>query len=451
MEAQLDKLNKYAVYQKYNIVNVYRDDGFSAATTNRPALLKLIDDIAIGLIDIVIVYKLDRLSRNVRDVISLVEIFDKHNVILFSLTENIDVSSSFGRAALKMSATFSELERETFMERSKLGKEERAKQGLMSGSGKNSPYGYKLNKQTKQFDIVPEEAEAVKQLFDLYIQGYSFRKLHNYAIANIPGYTITDSMSLKRIIERPTYAGYFMYKGELYKGTNFQPILSYETYLQAQEQVKRNYTKRQHDNSPYLLTGLVICAKCGYRYVGKLSKNSFTPSSGITKYRQQNYYGCAARIKFENNKGYNKCNNTIFNASELEQMVENIVKNYDFSKYEAGNGSSGIIDKLMTENVNIKKQIDKLLELYINEIIDKATYIEKVSKLEKSITKNMDIISSQSATVAASPSISIEKLRQLQSEYDTIDRRTKRMFLGELIKYIAIDGKDVKIKWRVIP
>ena len=184
LEAQQEKLNGYAEYQKYALLPPYADEGFSGASLSRPALQKLIGDVKDGKIDIVLIYKLDRLSRRVRDVIDLVELFAEHNVTLYSLTENLDVSSPFGRAALKMSATFSELERETIRDRMMMGKDQRVKQGKALPT-RVAPFGYRYDIQKKRFEIVPEEAEIVQKLFELYISGnYNFRQLHDYARAH---------------------------------------------------------------------------------------------------------------------------------------------------------------------------------------------------------------------------------------------------------------------------
>ena len=114
---QKEKLSAYARAQSYSIVGVYSDEGFSGKDLNRPAMTNLMTDIKQGKIDTVLIYKLDRLSRNVSDVLYLVDLFDKYDVVFFSLHENFDLGSPFGRAGLKMMAPFSELERATIVER----------------------------------------------------------------------------------------------------------------------------------------------------------------------------------------------------------------------------------------------------------------------------------------------------------------------------------------------
>lgn len=97
---QKEKLSAYAAAQSYDVADIYSDEGFSGKDLHRPAMERLITDVENKRIDIVLIYKLDRLSRHVKDVLELVELFDKYSVTLYSLTENLDLSSPFGRAAL---------------------------------------------------------------------------------------------------------------------------------------------------------------------------------------------------------------------------------------------------------------------------------------------------------------------------------------------------------------
>ena len=180
VSVQKEKLLHYAKAQGYEIVDIYSDEGFSGSSLSRPAVERMIGDIKLGKVNIVLIYKLDRLSRRVKDVLNIVEMFEKYNVALYSLNENIDLSSPFGRAALKMSATFSELERETIVERMQMGKSARARTGKYSCPGR-PPFGYIHDKANDRFLINEAEAEAIRKIFDLYInQNFSIRQQYFY-------------------------------------------------------------------------------------------------------------------------------------------------------------------------------------------------------------------------------------------------------------------------------
>lgn len=262
--AQDDKLTKHAEYMGFEIFNRYIDDGYSGSSLNRPAIQRLISDIESGNVNIVLIYKLDRLSRRVKDVLELVELFERHKVTLYSLTENIDLSSPFGRAALKMAATFSELERENIIERTAMGRVAKIKNGFYSCHGK-APFGYDFDPVAKAFAINKLEAEIVRDIFERYICGYSLRKLNDYCAEHYCLPYFNNEMACKSIIHRPIYAGYIDFKGELVTAKNIEPIISLDTFLEAQDCAKAHTRQHMHDNLPYLLTGLLYCAKCGDR------------------------------------------------------------------------------------------------------------------------------------------------------------------------------------------
>lgn len=450
LDAQESKLKSYAEYQQFDIVGTYRDEGFSAASLARPALRRLINDIKTGRVNTVLIYKLDRLSRRVKDVLELVELFAEYNVTLYSLTENLDLSSPFGRAALKMSATFSELERETIIERTKMGKDQRVKEGKQLPTNLD-PFGYRYNKETEYFDIVPEEAEIVKKLFELYVQGYSLRKLYDYAKANFGHPYFSNAMCCKSIIHRSMYAGYISWKGELYPGKNFEAIIPYELYLQAQKQLEKNKNYIKRDNSPYLLTGLLLCAQCGNRYVGKLyDRYTIKKDGSHSKHYKYRSYGCASRVKRD--KYYHEhlnCQNVIIPAEQLEKTIAESVKNMKFTKFVDGSYTPSLVETLNAENVRHQNKIDKLLDLYVEGAIDKESYKIRVAEIEKIINKNKVVIQEEINKIQDAPTSSIDNLIEAQSKYDELDRKEQRRFLHSLIKYISIDGENLIIKWRV--
>ncbi len=363
LDAQLQKLTSYANYMHYEISGVYRDEGQSAASTNRPELKRLLRDISAEKVDCVLIYKLDRLSRRVRDVIDLVEIFEKHSVSLYSLTENLDLSSPFGRAALKMSATFSELERETIIERSKLGKEQRIKSGSFICTGK-APFGYRADFKTKSFHVDEKEAETVKKLFELYLEGSSFRQLQIYAKSRHPD-KFNSPSACRDVIKRMMYCGMFVWKGKVYEGKNFPPLISRETYFAAQRLLTKSGKKKVRDNTPYLLCGKITCGKCGSFYVGKLR---------IRNGKHDRTYICKKRLY----QGKDNCSNKVVPAEIIEREIISAVKKINF-----------VVCEKHEEHTNDEK-IEKLLDLYLEGKIEKFVYEKKVKLLKKAPVEEKD-------------------------------------------------------------
>lgn len=443
---QKEKLSAYATAQSYEITAIYSDEGFSGKDLHRPAMERLICDVKNKRVDIVLIYKLDRLSRHVKDVLELVELFDEFGVTLYSLNENLDLSSPFGRAALKMSATFSELERETIVERMQMGKNARARSGKYTCPGK-APFGYRLDKESDRLEIIPEEADAVREMYAKYIEGYTFRKLYRYCREKYPDIRFfSNSMCCKPVIERPLYAGYFIHDGELIKATNYEPIISYDTYLQAQETVKRNTTRREHDNTPYLLTGLIFCAKCGRAYCGKRRTHKV---NGVNKYTYTSY-GCTARIKYSSAEhGPVPCDNQLYPTETLDNLICDMVQNIQFTEFTTPQASTGLIDKLLLENSELKKQKERLLDLYLGEAIDKDTYTSRFDEINKRIQKNLAVIDNERQTLAQSPTVSIDYLKQQQKTFPSATKKEKRRLIQQLVKQIVIDGDNITISWNV--
>lgn len=451
LEAQREKLLAYANSQGYEVFDVYEDDGYSGKDLARPAITRLLQHIKAHLVDVVIVYRLDRLTRRVRDIIELLDdVLEPNGVKLYSLHEQIDVSSPFGRAALKINATFSELERETITERMIMGKEQAVKKGKWLSPGNKIPFGYRKCISKDYYEAVPEEAEMVIKIFDLYLQGYSIRKLYEYASTHFKHPYFSNPMCCKAILHRSMYAGYFKYKDNLYKGINFDPIISYETYLRAQEKMKKNTTVKKHDCSPYLLTGLVVCAECGNRYVGKLYKNYQTLADGTVKDYSHRVYGCAARLKRDKTYHPAKCLNKIYDAKELEDVVEEHVRALTFGSFVSGSVVSGIVDRLKMELANTKEKREKVLDLYMDGLIDKSTYAERVAEIDKDIDKQKRIIEAEEEKIKSTPTLTIDYIKELHANYNNLSHNEKRLFLSLIIDHIALTkDNNIVIKFKV--
>lgn len=449
LQAQEVKLTQYCTALSHNIVGIYSDDGYSGSSTNRPALQNLIRDIENGKIDAVAIYKLDRLSRKVKDVLELVELFEKYNVTLFSLNENIDLASPFGRAALKIAATFSEFERENIIERTAMGRKQRSKNGYMTTGCNKCTFGYRYDKETKSFIVKPDEAEIIKDIFDVYInQHFALRKVSEYCYDKYGLAKFKNNlMSCKELIHRIMYAGYFYYQGEIIKGANFEPIISLDTYFKAQAIAENNYSKRSTDNTQYPLTGLIYCAQCGSRFYGKRRKY-YTEKNGkkTLKYEYLSY-GCGARIKRDKNQ--QPCHNDTFPATKLEDYVINAAKNINVNTLNYNNDKNISIEKLIEQNRELTIKKERLLDLYMENIIDKDNLNERTIQFNKEIEKNILLVAEQKNNIINQPTHSIDNIIEQQNMLENMSRYDQRKFLTSIIKSIVIDGKLIKINWQI--
>lgn len=450
LTAQEDKLKSYAKAMQYDIFASYIDDGYSGSSINRPKLLQLIEDIKHRKIDIVLIYKLDRLSRNVKNVLELVELFEKYNVKLFSLNENLDLSSPFGRASLKMSATFSELERETIVERMMMGKIQRVKQGKAM---RNCvlPIGYNYDEKTDTFTPNEDEKEQVEKIFELYLKGWNFSQISDFMHKNyINRYgSYGHRTSVKKVIDNPFSSGYFWFQDEIHKANNIIPIISYATWLKAQTRRLEAKQKKFIPTSPYLLTGMIFCGKCGQRFVSKKYEHTQTrKTDGHKASYIRNCYGCCARVKREVAYIPDKCDNIIITQQELDNIVVTRFKQLEFDSFLVDTEDNAI-NLIQMRISDLEGKIDKMLDLYENNMIRKEQLADRLAKLEKELNEQKKLFNAESQKILETPTIDIDAVKEKIEDFDNLSRIDQRILLKAIIKKINIFPDKIDIEWNV--
>lgn len=386
IKAQKERLINYCKAKDYIIGEIYIDGGFSGSNLDRPAMNKLLVDIKEKKTDLVLVYKLDRLSRSQKDTLFLIEDkFIKNEVDFVSITENFDTTTAFGRAMIGILSVFAQLERENIKERVESGRIERAKKGLWCGTP-NPPLGYDLK---DNYLIVNDyEAMQVKEVFELYLQGYGKQRIQNHFVKK--GYTNkygdwsnVSSHAITRIVTNRTYVGEVSFKREWYKGIH-ESIIDEDIFRKVNIM---NLKRKGHSRKvKHFLSGLLYCEKCGEKYITEV-KNKTT------------YYMCRNR-----KLGYKqdfKCNNTIFKTNDLEEVIvkkiKKMVKNKDKVievKYsELNQDINSNSDDILLDRINtIDNQINKLMDLYQLDTIPVEELSRRISKLheeKKSISREV--------------------------------------------------------------
>ena len=256
IDAQTDRLQAYCTAMGWDNAVLYIDGGYSGSNLNRPRMQQLIADAESGKLKSVIVYKLDRLSRSQKDTLFLIEdVFLPNEIDFISLNESIDTSTPYGRAMIGILSAFAQLERENIYMRTRMGMLERVKQGYWRGGG-GVPFGYDYD-QSKGILVPNEDAETVRKMYDLYIKGYSTRK-----IAAMLGIKHERLVSL--VLVRRSNLGYITYHGQEYKG-NHVPIVSEEVYELAMKKMRERSKSAAPVKPSHLLTGLIFCGHCGGR------------------------------------------------------------------------------------------------------------------------------------------------------------------------------------------
>ncbi|HMX43877.1 MAG TPA: recombinase family protein, partial [Elusimicrobiota bacterium] len=217
-EAQEDRIRSFVASQEgFEVFNVYSDPGCTGANMNRPALKQLINDIRAGLVNLVITYKIDRLTRSPRDFYELIEFFEAHNASFISVTERFDTSTPSGRLLRNIMLTFAQFERELASERVKDKVIQRVNRGLYHGG--HPPFGYKAENGALVFDT-PRDAH-VKAIFETYVKTRSIRAILRMfkakGVVSRKGNPFCDS-AIWNILHNRVYSGKIVHKGKAHPG-----------------------------------------------------------------------------------------------------------------------------------------------------------------------------------------------------------------------------------------
>lgn len=222
-----ERMAKAAIVSKgWEYAETFEDAGYTGRNMDRPALKRMIEEIEAGNIDAVVVFKLDRLSRKQKDALTIIEdILLAHDVELVSLKETLDTSTPWGRAMIGILASFNQLESETIVQRTSVGRTAKARNGGYAGG--KPPLGYKAV--AGELVIVPEEAEIIRLVFELRKDGYSMIAISDEL--NKRGYTtkkggIFRHSAVQTILNNEqTYRGTYKYGHEGETLGKHEPIL----------------------------------------------------------------------------------------------------------------------------------------------------------------------------------------------------------------------------------
>lgn len=391
LDGQKSNLRRFADREEMEIVNIYEDAGKSGKSIEgRPAFKQMLLDIENGLeIDYVLVYKLSRFGRNAADILNSLEHIQAFGVNLICIEEGIDSSQTSGKLLISVLSAVAEIERENIIEQTMNGRKEKARQGGWNGGF--APYGYFLK--DKQLFIQEDEAEAVRIIFDKYLNGnMGFHKIANYL--NLQGIqkvqrnngtlSLWGTHFIRMIIDNPVYCGKISYgrrAREKVKGSKneykqvpqedyiiaegqHEAIISEELWNAAHE--KRELTgvkspsKIGRDRA-HLLSGILRCPKCG----GPMYTNKHAWTNKDGTYKEVYYYVCS---KARAARGKTCEYTTMLKKTDIEPLVieaiRELIQNQDF----AGEIKSRIGKEIDTSTLNreLKNYESKLKETELN-------------------------------------------------------------------------------------
>ncbi|MBZ5618921.1 MAG: recombinase family protein [Acidobacteriia bacterium] len=300
----------------------YDDGGFTGANMDRPALKRLLEDIKAGLINCVVVYKVDRLTRSLLDFSRIIEVLDKHGASFVSVTQQFNTTSSLGRLTLHILLSFAQFEREMIAERTQDKMSAARRKGKWVGG--NPVLGYDVTPQGGSLMVNEAEAERVRAIFDLYLElgslipviqeldhrGWTLKEWTTRKGVRAGGTQFAKN-TLYSLLTNVIYIGKVNYRGQLYDGEQPQ-VVETETWKRVQATLKANgriggYEVRNKYGA--ILKGIVRCASCDAGMI-----HTYTKKTANKLYR---YYVCVTAHQ----RGWNKCATKAVSAPAIEEAV----------------------------------------------------------------------------------------------------------------------------------
>lgn len=369
-------------------INYFIDEGISAKNMQRKEMVRLLAAVKAKEINVIIIYKLDRLSRNVTDVYNFIETLLEYDCNLISVMDNIDIHTANGRMLVGLLAIIAQWERETVIERTMDGLTGSAEAGKYPIS--YTPIGY-IRKDNRLY-IDPDKAGIVIKIYDLACAGSTIKEIERYMIENYPEEE-WEARGIKKILMRKLYYGYFEYHGNIY--TNTVPaIITKNTFEQAQKTISKRF--KVNDSKKYWLGNKVKCI-CG-EIMDKVSTRK--------KEKKYYYYYCS------------HCNKRINQDKLLFQVLLeaydhlNLINNKEMDKKAA--------NKIKQINTKMNEQYEAYL---LNKIGLKA-YMMTMSRLSMELESYESVKASRITTM---------------SEWTSLSDLAKRQFLQGIIQYVIVD------------
>ena len=493
---------------------IYEDEGFSGGNTNRPKFQEMISDIKLKKFDTLICYRLDRISRNVADFSSTLELLQNNSIDFISIKEQFDTSTPMGRAMVYISSVFAQLERETIAERVRDNMLQLAKTGRWLGG--QEPFGFKSEKTTyldenfnekslMKLSQISEESKVIELIYDKYLEFNSITQVVNWLQDN--RYTGKNggewgTTQVQRILSSPLYVksneetnnhlknlgcnvfgepngnGYLSYNKTrkmiferditewIYAIAKHKGVIDADKWLTVQSILEKNKYKKikrlgTGENNTALLTGILRCFKCGSNMIIKQGHKSKTEEG-----KRYDYYVCS---KKDNSRG-KKCDNKNVRVDRLDSIVLNELKNYN--KDYLQESLSQLLDetsddksnsnKIKTINSDIstkEKSISNLIKQLSsapNEMV--ASYImQEVNKLSNEISQLKEELKDLNANKEIK-NIDLNNLNLILSMLDTFntvfdsidDIKQKRLMLQNLLSSAIWNGESYEVKLNIL-
>lgn len=447
---QKEKLLAYCKAKSWLCTDMFIDPGYSGSTLKRPAMDALIQAVEEKRIDVVLVTKLDRLSRSQKDTLYLIEdVFLPNGVDFVSVSESLDTSTSYGRAMIGILSAFAQLERENIKERTFGGRVSRAKDGLWHGGGPH-PIGYDYI--DGELVTNKEEAKQVRMVYEYYASGHSITSICD----KMQGYTTKHGdwhhpSTVAAVLDNKLYAGIIHFDDVEATESYHDAIIPKDLFDKVQS-IRRSVYGYPQKDSKYLLTGLVYCANCNARYFLKKNPN------------KNEFYCCHSRAKVNKAMVKDKtCKNKNWPRAELEKYVLDTIREYHENPhllYEIKKEPMeiGPPNKVQEDINQINGEISRLMDLYqtndttlqvdnvaerINELYQRKITLINMYNHDKDKGKGLQRDFSVESAKLVIADIMAATVNEENLQFI-------RYSLMRLLKKITIDGDKISLQWSFI-
>ncbi|MDR0986267.1 MAG: recombinase family protein [Ruminococcus sp.] len=445
IRAQEQKLKDYARIKDWQIYKIYADEGISGKDIKgRPAVKELIADVEAGIVKNVLVFKIDRLTRSTADLIYLVDTFNKYDCAFNSLLESIDTHTASGRMFLKIIGIFAEFERENIIERTRVGVERKVKEGYSLCTAQAS-YGYDRAIGERIQTINEEEAEIVREIFDMFVTGgetlTNIARLLNLRGVKTKADKTWDSSKIRRLLKNSNYIGNVRHhiddpKRETHYDGLHEPILDEEIFIAANDLLEKNTRTSitKPPNNEKYFSGFLVCSECGYKL-----KTYATFKQLKTRKQKAIGYVCP-------NKTLKTCHAPSMSHKKAEAAFDEYLSQIaDFEPPELEINTEQKNTKNITAYENKLKALEakdkETLELYVTNELSFDEYRAMRTKIEADrIVINTEIERIKMPPDNESNFTKNDIILNLRENWELLTDSEKRTFLRNFVERIVIES-----------
>ena len=449
---QEEKLLQLCKFKELEVYKVYKDAGISAKDMeHRPQFQEMLKDMKEGKLNYIVAYKLDRITRSVRDLEELISVLEQYNCFLLCDRDDVNTSTANGRFFVRMLTVLSQLEIEIVSERTKFGLNGAIKSGHIPGQ---RPFGYK-SAEDKRMVIDNSTRPYVEKIFDMYLEGKSFQQIANYfKESNIYPKKNWKDTTIQKIIDNKIYMGDYEQYKRIGKQENLEsivymnvvePIISRAKWEECQRQKERNQRTYTRDRV-YTFFQRLKCPSCN-----RIMK---CKGSGGNK-RKYMYYTCEhCHINFNEDHVEHLLRDFIYDLLEYDMAVKKFF--LPVLEDKTNNIDTTSIDK---EIRDLEKQRNRIKDLYIKGIVEIADFKEDYKLIEDKLanleSKKLELVNLENFNYSphellAQRDLEKEKMIRLdtlntvlKTKWNGMDKSEKQEFISKFIDTIEIK-KDSK-------